>query len=354
MRLLYITYKVDSGDSLVGHVVSWIRGLSTKFAAIEVICLTYSGEDLPDNVRVHPLVDEKENSRFSRYIKFWQIAWKLRNSVQIVFCQFSPEYVLGIAPLALLYSWPIIIWYTHRHVSWRLRLATILSKCVVTASPESFQIKTNKTSVIGHGINTDQFRPSTNVIASPAVILSVGRLSPIKNYELLIDSILSLRNVHGNEDFVVRIVGGDEGNAPQNYRSILQERIDASGLSKLVKLVGPIPYGQIMDEYISASSHINLCATGGMDKAVLEGMACGVPTLVRNESFASMANVTSGLELLKSDDADLIAKRLLKLIRMSQGDRKIIGKDMWEIVNRSHGQEQFLGALAKTIQRLAD
>ena len=109
-----------------------------------------------------------------------------------------------------------------------------------------------------------------------------------------------------------------------------------------------------MDEYISASSHINLCATGGMDKAVLEGMACGVPTLVRNESFASMANVTSGLELLKSDDADLIAKRLLKLIRMSQGDRNIIGKGMWEMVDRSHGQEQFLGALAKTIQRLAD
>ena len=220
MRLLYITYKVDSGDSLVGHVVSWIRGLSTKFAAIEVICLTYSGEDLPDNVRVHPLVDEKGNSKFSRYIKFWQIAWKLRNSVQIVFCQFSPEYVLGIAPLALLYSWPIIIWYTHRHVSWRLRLATILSKCVVTASPESFQIKTNKTSVIGHGINTDKFRPSTNVIASPSVILSVGRLSPIKNYELLIDSILSLRNVLSNEDFVVRIVGGDEGNAPQNLSLI--------------------------------------------------------------------------------------------------------------------------------------
>ena len=80
MRLLYITYKIDSGDSLVGHVVSWIRGLSTKFAAIEVICLTYSGEDLPDNVRVHPLVDEKGNSKFSRYIKFWQIAWKIRNS----------------------------------------------------------------------------------------------------------------------------------------------------------------------------------------------------------------------------------------------------------------------------------
>ncbi len=354
MRLLYITYKVDSADSLVGHVVSWIRGLSTEFASIEVICLEYGGEDLPENVRVHSLVDGKGNTRLSRYIKFWQIAWKIRHSVEIVFCQFSPEYVLGIAPLAVLYSWPIIIWYTHRHVSWRLRIATMLSKCVVTASLESFQIKTNKTSVIGHGINTDQFRPSSNVTTGPSVILSVGRLSPIKNYELLIDSIQSLRNCHGNEDFVVRIVGGDEGNAPENYRSILQERIDESGLGQLVELVGPIPYEQIMGEYISASAHINLCSTGGMDKAVLEGMACGVPTLVRNESFASMANVTSGLELLKSDNSDLIAKRILKLIGMSQDDRKIIGKDMWELVNLSHGQDKFIGTLAKTIQRLAD
>ena len=354
MRLLYITYKVDSSDSLVGHVVGWIRGLSGNFLRIEVICLTYSGENLPENVRVYPLVEEGGISRFRRSIKFFQIVWKLRNSVQTVFCQFSPEYVIGIAPFAILRSWPIVLWYTHRQVSWRLRFATLLSKCVVTASPESFRIKSKKTTIIGHGINTDQFKPALNVVDIPSVILSVGRLSPIKNYELLIDAVVCLREMHGKESFVVRIVGGDEGNAPQDYRSILQARIDKSGLGDIVKLVGPIPFGQIVSEYANASAHINLCATGGMDKAVLEGMACGVPTLVLNESFASMANVTSGLELLNSDDITLIADQLLKLIRIPEGDRKLIGTGMWKVVNRSHGQEKFLRVLAETIQQFAD
>jgi len=131
-------------------------------------------------------------------------------------------------------------------------------------------------------------------------------------------------------------------------------RIDKSGLGDIVKLVGPIPFGQIVSEYANASAHINLCATGGMDKAVLEGMACGVPTLVLNESFASMANVTSGLELLNSDDITLIADQLLKLIRIPEGDRKLIGTGMWKVVNRSHGQEKFLRVLAETIQQFAD
>ena len=354
MRLLYITYKVDSGNSLVGHVVGWIRGLSENFSRIEVICLTYSGENLPENVHVYPLVEEGGISRFRRTIKFFQIVWKLRDSVQAVFCQFSPEYGLGSAPFAIWRSWPIVLWYTHRHVSWRLRFATLLSKCVVTASPESFRIKSKKTTIIGHGINTDQFKPGLNVVDIPSVILSVGRLSPIKNYELLIDAVVCLRETYGKESLVVRIVGGDEGNAPQGYRSILQARIDESGLGNIVKLVGPIPFGQIVGEYASASAHVNLCVTGGMDKAVLEGMACGVPTLVRNESFASMATVTSGLELLNSDDVNLIAEQLLKLIRISDGDRKLIATGMWEAVDHFHGQEKFLLVLAETIHQFAD
>ena len=43
--------------------------------------------------------------------------------------------------------------------------------------------------IIGHGINTEQFIPSDSTGGEHHVILAVGRVSPIKNYELLIDAL---------------------------------------------------------------------------------------------------------------------------------------------------------------------
>ncbi|MCI0566487.1 hypothetical protein L0Y46_04825, partial [bacterium] len=37
--------------------------------------------------------------------------------------------------------------------------------------------------------------------------------------------------------------------------------------------------------YWESDLNVNLCPTGGIDKAVLEGMAAGIPTVVANEAY---------------------------------------------------------------------
>src|SRR6185503_12126984 len=138
MRLLYVTYKVDAHDSLVGYVAGWINGLAAFMEQVEVICLAAGPASLADNVRIHSLGKERGAGRLARAVNFQRTLWGLRASVDVVFCQFSPEYVLAVAPLAKWKRWPIALWYTHRHVSWRLRLAANLADRIVTASPESF------------------------------------------------------------------------------------------------------------------------------------------------------------------------------------------------------------------------
>ena len=128
MRLCYITYKVDAHDALVGHVVGWIKELARHLDKIEVVCLAAAPTEFPANVRVHSLGKESGVSRIGRWQKFFQVVWNLRAEIDSVFCQFSPEYVIGIAPLAFLGRWPITFWYTHRHIGFRLRLATALAR----------------------------------------------------------------------------------------------------------------------------------------------------------------------------------------------------------------------------------
>ena len=350
MRLLYITYKADSRDSLVGHVVGWVQTLASHVEHIELVCLAAGDAALPENVRVYSLGKERGQSRIKRFARFFQAVWHLRDRVDVVFCQFSPQYVLAIAPLAKLWGWPIVFWYTHRHVGWQLHLATSVADSVVTAAPESFRLSSSKLGVIGHGIDTDYFKPEPDVRVSPPLVLAVGRRAPIKNYDLLIDAAARLSEDLGSGSFRVRIVGGDEGNAPPNYAAELQARILRAGLQGIVELVGPIPYPEVVLEYQRASVHVNLAPTGGMDKAVLEGMACGVPTLVRNRAFAELAGATSGLYLVRGEDAVSLSHQLRNAISISEEERGMFGNALRCAVERSHGLPQFALRLMEIMQ----
>jgi glycosyltransferase involved in cell wall biosynthesis len=355
MKLLYITYKIDSRDTLVGYVVGWLNGLAKQMERIDVICLARGEVNLPANVRVHSLGKERGASRLSRAVKFLRLAWSLTSQVDAVFCQFSPEYVLAIAPFAKLRHVPVMLWYTHRHVSWRLRLAAMLADRIVTASPESFQLESGKVRVIGHGVDTHRFAPTSNFqlptsnfqLPTSKTILSVGRRAPIKNYELLIASTQYLP-----QDVHVRIVGGDEGNAPRGYAQTLQQQIDALGLSDRITLVGAVGYDRIPVEYQNAAVHVNLCPTGGLDKAVLEGMACGAITLVRNETFRAVLGDLAQQLIVASENPNVIAARLESLLNLSDEVRVALSKRLREIVVNGFSEEALTKKLAAELSEL--
>ncbi|MFQ5410465.1 MAG: glycosyltransferase family 4 protein [Anaerolineales bacterium] len=346
--MLYLTYKVDPHDTLVGHVVGWLRTLARRMDSIEVVCLAAGPAELPPNVSVHSLCKERGANRLARWLCFYRTVWGLRHQIEAVFCQFSPEYVIGVAPLARLCGWPITFWYTHRHVGLRLRLATALADRVLTATTDSFQLQTPKLRVIGHGIDTERFRPGPAQPAERPIVLAVGRRAPIKRYELLIDATRILTRDLG-QNLQVRIVGGDEGSAPSDYARQLQQRIDSAGLSDVVKLVGALPFDRVTAEYRRASVHVNLCPTGGMDKAVLEGMASGVPTLVRNETFAPYLNEAGHGLVFAADEPRAVAEQIAALLALSAAERARLGQQLQQIAGDNFGQAAFIARLAAAI-----
>jgi glycosyltransferase involved in cell wall biosynthesis len=175
----------------------------------------------------------------------------------------------------------------------------------------------------------------------------VGRRAPIKNYELLIAAAQYLP-----QDVRVRIVGGDEGNAPRGYVQTLQEQINALGLSDRITLVGAVGFDQISAEYQKAAVHVNLCPTGGLDKAVLEGMACGAITLVRNETFRAPLGDLAERLIVASDDPKVIAARIESLLNLSDEDRRAVSGRLREIVVNGFGEEALTQKMANELSSL--
>jgi len=305
MRLCITTQVVDSDDPVLGFFHRWIEELATHFESIEVICLQEGRHALPQNVRVHSL--GKERGRASRLVyatRFLRVSWRLRHQYDRVFVHMNPEYAVLAGILWRLSRKRIVLWYTHRQVTLMLRTALLLCHAVATAAPESLRLRSPKVHVIGHGIDTRVFTTSHDgTLHDPLRVVSVGRITPIKRLETLLDA-LALLKARGLPAELV-LIGASAMPRDEAYQRGLIAQARALGIETQVRFAGARPYRDMPEAYRTNDISINLAPTGGIDKAVLESMAAGIPALVANEAFRPLFGADASALMFDSSPSDL-------------------------------------------------
>src|SRR3989344_2570538 len=275
MKLLICTQAIDVEDSDLGFLVRWIEEFAKNCERITVICLREGKHELPVNVKVYEI--GKAESRRQKAVRFVSLAWKLRKEYDAVFVHMNPEYVVLGGLFWRLWRKRIALWYTHKSVNFNLRLATLLSNVIFTASKESFRLKSSKIQVVGHGIDTDFFSPDASV-ARGGWLLSVGRLMRSKRHDLAI-------RIAVEEGKELRIAG----DGPE--RKHLEEL--ARKLGVRVQFLGGLTQARLRDEYRKPASLIHTSETGSLDKVVLEALACGLPVHTHDPALKVLENVSA-------------------------------------------------------------
>ena len=294
MKLLIITQKVDMNDDNLGSFHGWLKKLAEK-ADIFVIGNYVGKYDLPENIKVFSLGKEKRVGRLVKIFKYQWFLLKLLPRVDGVFFHMCPEYVLGAHLLPKIFRKKTLLWYTHKSFNWKLKLAEKLTDKIFTASKESFRLPSKKVEVTGHGIDTEKFKVQSSKFKSNENskfrIISVGRISPVKNYEIMINAAEILKNkgffAQGGpaSGWEIKIAGAPILKDDKTYFEKLKNLIKEKKLDGVIEFVGPIPNKYIAEFYQSGDLFINLSDTGSLDKAVLEAMACGLKILTSNEAF---------------------------------------------------------------------
>lgn len=270
MRLLIVTQAVDQKDPVLGFFVRWIEEFAKHVEHVEVICLREGKHALSANVRVHSL--GKERGAASRAAYAWRLlrlVWVLRRDYDAVFVHMNPEYVVLGGLFWRLWSKRIALWYTHKSVNLKLRVATLFADTIFTASKESFRLRSKKVHVMGHGIDTDFFFPDTSIVRGDWM-LSVGRLMPSKRHDLAIRRV-------ADEGKVLRIAG--EGPERHSLEMLAHE------LGVHVHFLGGVSQSRLRDEYRRAAYLIHTSETGSLDKVVLEALACGLSVVTNDPSL---------------------------------------------------------------------
>jgi glycosyltransferase involved in cell wall biosynthesis len=143
-------------------------------------------------------------------------------------------------------------------------------------------------------------------LASP-FILCVGTIEPRKNLTMLLQAFRRLLD-HGACEVQLVIAGREGWLAAEFYA--LRERL---GLNERVRLLGPLPAGELAALYNAATAFVMPSLYEGFGLPLVEAMSCGAPVLVSNVSSLPEIAGSAGLRLDPSDPlawADALARLL--------------------------------------------
>lgn len=348
MKLLMITRRVDKDDAQAGFTYGWVEKLGEKLDQLKVICLEKGNtEGLAKNIEVFSLGKEKGKNRIKEFSNFQKGALKFIKQVDGVFCHMNPEYTILISPYAKLFRKKIVSWYSHKAINPRVRLLNTLADVIVTPSQEAFGLNSKKKRVLSHGINTDFFKPGNKEEDNVLRIVSVGRISPIKDYLTLIKTVNLIKD---KIKLKIEIIGGWDYKGQEKYLNKLKEIIKEYELDKQISFAGAVKYKDLLEYYQKSDLSVNLCPTGSPDKVVLEAMACGLPVLVANKTFKDDLGPYSKKLIFKHGNEKDLAGKIVKLAQDNQ--MRKIGLYLRDRVVKNHNLNNLMDKIIDVFKEI--
>lgn len=342
MKLLIITQKIDSNDDILGFFCAWVEEFARHYEKVTVICLEKGEHSFNDNavprsenskefsatgVKVLSLGKEKlPNCYIAKLLycwNFYKYIWRERKNYDVVFVHMNPEYIVLGGLFWRLMKKKIALWYVHRKVDLKLKIAEKFADIIFTTSKESFRLPSKKVKFVGHGVNLEGFkaRSTKHEARNKFKILSIGRITKIKNCDTIIRAGKLLKDKMG-ENFKIIFVGSPATQKDENYLRYLEKVVEELKMDKNVTFVGSVPNKDILQYYQEADVTVNATPTGGTDKVVFESMLAGVPAFTSNKAFVDYFGRYSDSLVFGENDVDDLVIKIMKFIESSDEEKQ--------------------------------
>ncbi len=367
MRLLILTQKADITDDVLGFMHGWVKEFAKHCESVIVVCLQKGKYEFPDNVKVLSLGKEDfinnshiRNSwyshiirRFALYLfRFYKYIWQERNNYDTVFVHMNKEYVILGGFLWRILGKKIGLWYAHGYAPFSLKIAERLVHIIFTSTKSGFRLPSKKINVVGQGIDVNKFKNKNSKLRVGKEIfkiITVGRISPVKGYDILIKAIEILNKEGAN--LKVDIVGGVGLKEQEEYLDNLKKMVKERKLERVINFIGAVSNKGIINYLQSANLFVNMSSTGSLDKAMVEAMASKLPVLTCNEAMKEVLGELQDLLMYGQGDYQGLAKKINTIKNMGVSEKENLGKKLREIVKNNHSQEGLIKKIVDILNK---
>lgn len=181
---------------------------------------------------------------------------------------------------------------------------------------QTYGLKESKVFVVKNGIIFDEGIYETVDLekefpnsANKLVLIAVGRLVPLKGFDILIKAVAEVVN-QGFDDLLVLIVGGEESNGQERLR--LEALIQDLDVENYVMLTGL--RNDILGLMKASDMFVMPSRYEGLSVAMIEAMSCGLPIIASNgPGLRDFINDQQNGILFPVEDHKALAKCILRL-----------------------------------------
>ena len=335
-KLVFITQVVDPDDPNLGATTAKLAALARRVDELVVLCDRGREGVLPDNCRLRVFGAPSRVQRAGRFVR--ALSDEMRDRPGAVVAHMIPLYALVAAPIVRPRRVRLILWYTHWKRHLLLRAATAVSTDVVSVDEHSFPLQSRKLHAIGHGIDLSEFPCQPTTFSGALRLVALGRYSPAKNLEELIEGVRLARG--RGVDARIDLYGTT--GAPQNEE--YKRRLEALEYD-FVGVGGPVPRTEVPAVY--AQADVVASDFDSPDKVVLEGCASCRPVLASDDSFhALLEGIEPPLAFVRGRP-EMLADRIAALAALGDEERHAIGRTLRERVAAAHSVDTWADAIVK-------
>ena len=190
-----------------------------------------------------------------------------------------------------------------------------------------------RVATIPNGVDVEQFRPKPTeqcrqFLGLPAdcqILVTVGDLTELKGFHLIIEALPEILKTHPNAMYVC--IGGP-GRHGRDYTHEIQSRIDRLGVADRVLIAGPQSHDALVDWYNAADLYVLASAREGSPNALLEALACGLPAVATRVGGAPDELEPTGFGYVMHERTPEAAAKSICEALTKQWDRKTIRQAM--------------------------
>jgi len=353
VKLLIITQKYDINDSNLGAFIDWWDRLADKMEKVYILALEKRSKPTLANMEVISMGKEKGAGFFGKIFGFYTGLFKIIGKTDAILVHMVPKYVILAAPVAFFYGKPIYMWYTGVASHWQLKLAVIFCKKIFTAHEAGMRVNTAKRIITGHGIDVGKFSISNFQFSNnkdEITVLSVGRITPSKQHDFVINAIEDL--INSGYNIKLKIIGSVIQKYHEEYLEYLKELVKNLRMEKNIEFSGSVSYDKIPEYFQSADILINAVTFGGLDKVILEAMASGIVPVTSNSVFASVfPEAISGDLVFSEKNSNDLKNKLKDILDKKLYQNESLRNELREIVVKNHNLDNLIGRIIKEMDQ---
>lgn len=341
--------RVDRHDTALGFTTDWINEFAKHFDHVTVITMYRGTVAVADNVEVMTAGLEKGWSKPRRVVQFYRVLLAALGSrrYDCCFAHMMPLFLLLAGPILRMKRIPAVLWYAHNHRSRMLPLALAFADIAVASTKTAFPLETPKLRVVGQGIDTERFKPTPHPPKRNQLrMMTVGRISPVKDIALMLRAVQALALARPQIATEFWIVGEPLTERDREYLAECRALAGSMGIADRVHWLDPVPFDRVHETYRQADLFLS-ANDNGLDKAILEAMASGLPVIAMHPA------VSPPLRDFYASDENEFRQALVHFCDLDDAARADLGLRLRAYVEREHGLPQLGAKIAGLLKGLA-